>query len=202
VPLLASIAQLYLNPTRDKKRSIMKKFAIAAVLSAFVAAPALADNTGNFYVAGDFGAATYSNVAPFPNPSVVRIAGGFHFSPVFAVELGYSMFGDSNAITSLYGPATLSASSFQVAAVASLPLSRQFDLIGKLGLASNREDYSDATGYTASWSQNDLLIGFGAQFHVNSQVSLRALYDNYGKFDNFFPPMKASSFSLGVTYDF
>jgi OmpA-OmpF porin, OOP family len=202
MPLLASTAQLYLNPTRDKKRSIMKKFAIAVVLSAFVAAPALADNTGNFYVAGDFGAATYSNVAPFPNPSVVRIAGGFHFSPVFAVELGYSMFGDSNAITSLYGPATLSASSFQVAAVASLPLSRQFDLIGKLGLASNREDYSDATGYTASWSQNDLLIGFGAQFHVNSQVSLRALYDNYGKFDNFFPPMKASSFSLGVAYDF
>jgi len=182
----------------------MKKFAIAVVLSAFVAAPALADNTGNFYVAGDFGAATYSNMAPFPNPSVVRIAGGFHFSPVFAVELGYSMFGDSNAIVNTpFGstPATISASSFQVAAVGSLPLSRQFDLIGKLGLASNREDYSDSFG-TLSWSQNDLLIGFGAQFHVNSQVSLRALYDNYGKFDNFFPPMKASSFSLGVAYDF
>lgn len=179
----------------------MKKFAIALVLSAFVAAPALADNTGNFYVAGDFGAATYSNVAPFPNPSVVRIAGGFHFSPVFAIELGYSMFGDSNAILTCCGPATLSASSLQVAAVGSLPLSRQFDLIGKLGVASNREDYSDSIG-TLSWSQNDLLIGFGAQFHFNSQVSMRVLFDSYGKFDNYYYPMKASSFSLGVAYDF
>jgi OmpA-OmpF porin, OOP family len=179
----------------------MKKFAIAVVLSAFVAAPALADNTGNFYVAGDFGAATYSNMAPFPNPRVIRIAGGLHLSPVFAIELGYSMFEDSNAILNCCGPATISASSFQVAAVGSLPLSRQFDLIGKLGLANNREDYSDSIG-TLSWSRSDLLIGFGAQFHVNSQVSVRALYDNYGKFDNFFPPMKASSFSLGVAYDF
>lgn len=180
----------------------MKKIAIAILLSAFVATPAMADNTGGLYIAGDFGAATYSNMSPFPNPSVVRIAGGMHLSPVLAVELGYSMFGDSNTILPTWGPATISASSFQIAAVGSLPLSRQFDLIGKLGLAGNREEYSDATGYTASWSHSDLLIGFGAQFHVNSQVSLRALYDNYGKFDNIYPPMKATSFSLGVAYDF
>jgi OmpA-OmpF porin, OOP family len=179
----------------------MKKFAIAVVLSAFVATPALADNTGGIYMAADFGAATYSNVSPMPNPSVIRIAGGMHLSPVLAVELGYSMFGDSNGIYAGI-PTTISASSFQIVAVGSLPLSRQFDLIGKLGLASNREDWADSFG-TLSWSQNDLLIGFGAQFHVNSQVSLRALYDNYGKFDNY-PgyPMKASSFSLGVVYDF
>jgi OOP family OmpA-OmpF porin len=179
----------------------MKKITIAVLLSAFVAAPALADNTGRYYVAADFGAATYSNMSPFPNPTVIRIAGGYHFSPVLAVEMGYSMFGDSNTI--LGGvPATTSASSFQVAAVGSLPLSPQFALIGKLGLASNAEDYSDATGLTGSWSQSDLLIGFGAELHVNSQVSVRALYEDYGKFDNFFPPMKATSFSLGVAYNF
>jgi hypothetical protein len=109
------------------------------------------------------------------------------------------MFGDS---TYLYGPAVTSASSFQIAAVGSLPLSSQFDLIGKLGLASNAEDYSDANGNAASYSRSDLLIGFGAQFNINSQVSVRALYDNYGKFDNFFPPMKATSLSLGVVYNF
>jgi OOP family OmpA-OmpF porin len=180
----------------------MKKIAIAILLSAFVAVPALADNTGKYYVAADFGSATYSNMAPFPNPGVIRIAGGYHFSPVLAVEMGYSMFGDSNTILPVWGPATISASSFQFAAVGNLPLSPQFDLIGKLGLASNYEDYSDATGYSASWSQSDLLIGFGAQFNVNSQVSVRALYEDYGKFDNFFPPMKATSFSLGVVYNF
>jgi len=180
----------------------MKKITIAMLLSAFIAAPALADNTGRFYFAGDFGSATYSGLPGWSNPNVIRIAGSFHFSPVFAAEIGYSMFGDSNTIDPLYGPATISASSFQVAAVGSLPLSPQFDLIGKLGLASNVEEYADASGGYGSWSQSDLLIGFGAQFNVNSKVSVRALYDNYGKFDNFFPPMKATSLSLGVVYNF
>jgi len=178
----------------------MKKIVIAALMSVFIATPALADNTGKFYVAGDFGLATYSDLPPgWSNPNVIRIAGGFHFSPLFAVELGYSVFGDS---TYYYGPAVTSASSLQVAAVGSLPLSRQFDLIGKLGLASNAEDYSDATGYSASYSRSDLLFGFGAQFNINSQLSVRALYDSYGKFDNFFPPMTATSLSLGVVYNF
>jgi OOP family OmpA-OmpF porin len=180
----------------------MKKIVIAALLSAVIATPALADNTGKYYVAGDFGTASYSNMPGWSNPTVIRIAGGYHFSPVLAVEVGYSMFGDSNTITSLYGPATTSASSFQISAVGSVPLNKQFDLIGKLGLASNSEDYADASGNSLSWTQSDLLIGFGAQFHVNPQVSVRALYDHYGKFDNWFLPMKATSFSVGVTYDF
>jgi len=180
----------------------MRKIVIAVLLSAIIATPALADNTGRFYFAGDIGSATYSGLPGWSNPNVIRIAGGFHFSPVFAVEMGYSMFGDSNTIDPVYGPATISASSFQVSAVGSLPLGPQFDLIGKLGIANNLEDYSDSTGYSASFSHSDLLIGFGAQFNVNSQVSLRALYDNYGKFDNIIPPMKASSLSLGMVYNF
>lgn len=81
----------------------MKKIAIVALLSAFVATPALADNSGRFYMGGDLGAASFSNAtllvngAPntFPNPGVIRIAGGFHFNPMVAVEVGYSIFGDS-----------------------------------------------------------------------------------------------------------
>ena len=174
----------------------MKRIVIATLLSAFIATPAFAGNTGKYYVAADLGAATYSNISS-PNPSVMRVAGGYHFSPEFAVELGYSMFGDSNN-----GFATTSATSLQIAAVGRLPLDKQFDLIGKLGLASNVEDYYEATGYSASYSQSDLLIGFGAEYHVNSKVSVRALYDNYGKFDNFYAPMKATSLSIGAAYNF
>lgn len=179
----------------------MKKIAIAVLLSAFVAAPALADNAGKFYVAGDLGKATYSNLSPFPNPGVIRIAGGYHFIPALAVELGYSKFGDSTVVGP-GGSATISASSFQVAAVGSLPLSPEFDLIGKLGLANNSADLTSTVGIFGSTSQSDLLIGFGGQYHVNSQVSVRLLYDNYGKFDNSASPMKATSISLGVAYNF
>lgn len=179
----------------------MKTIVIAALLL-FISAPALAANAGQYYVAADFGSATYSGLPGWSNPNVIRIAGGYHFSPVFGVELGYSMFGDSETIDPTFGPARISASSFQVAAVGYLPLSRQFDLIGKLGLASNYEDYSDASGGYSSFSQSDLLVGVGAQFNVNSQVSVRVLYDDYGKFDNLFPPMKATSFSVGMVYNF
>lgn len=181
----------------------MKKTVIATLLSVLISTPALADNTGQFYVAADLGSATYNNLpGAYSNPDVIRIAGGYHFSPVFAVELGYSMFGDSNTRDPSFVPSTISASSFQIAAVGTLPLSRQFDLIAKVALADNYEDFSDADGAHNSFSRSDLLIGFGAQFNVNSQISVRALYDNYGKFDNFFPPLKATSVSLGVVYNF
>ena len=116
--------------------------------------------------------------------------------------MGYSTFGDSNGTVSGGVPATLSLSSFQVAFVGNLPLTQQFDLVGKIGLASNAEDYSDPVNGYGSYSQSDLMYGLGAEYHVSPQVSLRAMYNNYGKFDNFDPPVKVSSFSLGMVYDF
>ena len=176
----------------------MKRIVIAALLLAsFVAAPALADNTGKAYIAGDLGFANYSNTSPFSSPGMVRIAGGFHFSPMLAAEIGYTSFGDSSV-----GGTTLSASSFQVAAVGNLPLNAKFDLIGKLGIANNSEKYSDAWGTFASYSQSSLMFGLGAQYHLDKQLSIRAQYEDYGDFDNYFQPMKATTVSMGVAYNF
>ncbi len=186
----------------------MNKFAFAILLTAFIATPAMADDTGTFYLGADFGVAkccnltNYSGWPGWSNPGVFRIDGGYHLSRLLAVELGYSTFGDSNGTVNGSVPATLSLSSFQFAFVGSLPLSPQFDLLGKLGLASNSEQYSDSTGGYGNYSQSDLLLGVGAEFHVNPQVSLRAIFDRYGKFDNFDPPVKVTSFSLGMVYNF
>ncbi len=180
----------------------MKKIVIGSLLSiffaSFFASPALAAHAGQYYVAGDFGAATYNNGPGYSNPNVFRIAGGYHFSPVFAFEVGYSTFGDSSAPDF----STISASSLQFAAVATLPLGPQFDLIGKVGVANNYEDFTVPPGNYTSFSQTDLLLGVGAQFNVNSQISLRAIYDDYGKFDTYVPPLKATSFSFGLVYNF
>ena len=46
------------------------------------------------------------------------------------------------------------------------------------------------------------MYGFGAEFYVSPQVGLRAMYNNYGKFDTFDPPVKVSSFTLGMVYNF
>jgi OmpA-OmpF porin, OOP family len=180
----------------------MKKILAVALLSTFVAAPVLAaDNTGKAYIGADLGSATYSNVSPFPNPGMFRIAGGYHFSPMIAAEIGYTYFGESKVTI---GPdsATLNASSFQFAVVGSLPLNAQFDLIGKLGLAANSAKSSNTLGYSYSASQSSVLFGVGAQYHVNSQFAVRAQYEDYGNFENVSSPMKATTISLGVTYDF
>ena len=179
----------------------MKKIAIVALLSALVATPALADNTGKIYIAGDLGAATYSNVSPFPNPGVIRFAFGSHFNPNFAAEVGYSKFGDST-LTGPGGSATLSASAFQIAAIGSFPLNPQFDLTGKLGITHNSAKGSSTFGVSVTTSNNSVLFGAGAQYHFNSQVSLRAQYENYGDFESGPSPLKASAVSLGVVYNF
>jgi OOP family OmpA-OmpF porin len=176
----------------------MKRIAIAALLASFVAAPALAaNNTGKAYIAGDLGFATYSNMSPYPNPGMVRIAGGYHFSPMLAAEIGYTSFADST-----FGYGTLSASSFQVAGVLSLPLNAKFDLLGKLGLANNSEKETVYPGYSASYSHSSILFGVGAQYHLDSQLSIRVQYEDYGDFDNYFKPMKATTVSVGVVYNF
>jgi OOP family OmpA-OmpF porin len=180
----------------------MKRLLYAIVLSSFIATHAIADYADRYYLAADFGSASLHNMPGWTNPSVLRITGGYYFSPFMSLELGYSSFGDTT------GPSgdAISASSFQFAAIATLPITTQFDLLGKLGIASNYYDYypnnSPYPYANYSESQSDFLYGVGAQFHINSQVGLRVLYDNYGKFDNFNPPMKASSVSLGLMYVF
>lgn len=193
----------------------MKKVTLLALLSVCIATPALADNTGRFYIAADLGTASYSNTtvpavggypaATFPNPNLFSIAGGYHFSPMLAAEIGYTKFGDSTISYSGVGDATLAMHSVQVAAVGTYPLNPQFDLIGKLGFSSNTEDLTGTGGLSSvngSNSKTDLLFGIGAQYNVNSQTSIRAQYQSFGKFDSYTDPVKATAFTVGVAYTF
>lgn len=194
---------------------IMRKIAIVALLASCIATPALADNTGRFYLAGDLGTVRLSNttVPPvgsysattFQNPNMIRIAGGYHFSQMMAVEIGYAKFGDSTISYGGIGDATLATHSIQAAAVGTFPLNPQFDLIGKLGFSNNTEELTGTGGFAtinASESKTDLLIGLGAQYNLNSQVGIRAQYESFGKYDSYPNPVKASVLSVGVAYTF
>jgi hypothetical protein len=144
----------------------------------------------------------------YPNPGMIRIGLGYHFSPTVSMEIGYSKFGDS-IITLGTAKGTVTASSIQVVAVGSLPLSPQFDLFGKIGLASNKHKLEVTSSGTSlgsiSDSADNLFAGLGAQFHVNPQFSLRAQLDNFGNFGKFGTTgnkISASALSIGVTLDF
>jgi OOP family OmpA-OmpF porin len=163
----------------------------------------------------DLGKASYSNtnVPPaggfaattFANPGMIRIAGGYHFSPMLAAEIDYAKFGDSTLSYAGVGDATLAMHSVQIAAVGTYPLNPQFDLIGKLGFSSNTEKLTGTGSFStlnSSNSKTDLLIGIGAQYNLTSNASIRLQYEDFGKFDNYSEPVKASVFSLGITSNF
>jgi OOP family OmpA-OmpF porin len=179
----------------------MKKIAIVALLSVFAAATALAENSGKFYGALDVGKASFNDAGGFPNPGVFRISGGYHVTPAVAVEVSYSKNGDSTLVDSTGASATLSALSLQFAVVGNLPISPEFDFIGKIGVASNRADISTNIGFSSSPSSTNLMFGLGAQYNLNSQVGIRALYDNFGKVGGSNGTAKGSDITLGVAYN-
>ncbi len=184
---------------------MMKKLAAVVALSAVCATSALADDTGHAYVAVDYGPATYANAPGFPNPGMLRIAGGFNLSPNFGAELGYSIFG-SSAISGPGGTASIdSAGSLQFLAVGRAPLSPQFEIFGKIGFAANSYTLNVNTAAlagTASYSKTDLAFGVGAKFNVTPSFGIEGQYLNYGAFDPYNPPLKASSLSVGAVFNF
>ncbi len=190
----------------------MKKIALVALLSAVVATPALADNTGKFYGAVDLGAASYSNATltvngvpnTFGNPGMFRIAGGYHITPMIAAEVAYAKLADS-VLTDPAGNITLSTSALQVAAVGTYPVAPQFDVMGKIGFSANSGKITTTgafAGQGSNGSKTDLLLGVGAQYNINAQYTIRAQYDSFGAIAGGANAPKVSAFSIGVAYNF
>jgi OOP family OmpA-OmpF porin len=191
----------------------MNRNILAIVILASIASPALADSTSNYYMAVDLGKMTYGNSNPggsaFSNPNAMRISGGYHFSPMFAVEGGYAVIGDST-LNSGSGSATITNSAVQVAAVGTYPVNESFDLFGKLGVsinsvkASGSGSFSDLNvNHSTSWSS---LIGIGVQYYVNRQLGIRAQYENFSAFtvtnNSQSWNVRESLPSVGVVYKF
>jgi OmpA-OmpF porin, OOP family len=177
----------------------MKKIAFVALLSACIATPALADNTGKFYGAVDLGSVSFSNATggptgttAFPNPGAFRFAAGYNITPMFAVEAGYAMIGTSQidsvnfaGIAGVTATETVKSSSVQIAGVANYAINDTFGVFGKLGFANSKVDYAGTTNIgvtaSASGSKTALTFGLGGQYNINKQFAIRAQYEDFGK---------------------
>ncbi len=121
------------------------------------------------------------------------IFGGFQFNPNFAVEAEYIDLG------SVAG-GLIKFTTFDVAAVGFVPLSSQVSLLGRLGLASTKEDFSLA-GLSATRSAPT--FGVGAQFDVAQSVGLRLSYDRHYFGDGvIFNQGNSNFWSIGVLAKF
>ena len=143
----------------------MKKIAIAVLLSAFVAAPAVA---ADVYAGINVGSAQIDSPG-FDSSNSFALIGGYSVNENFAAEIAYSNFGSESG-----GGITSKSSAMSISGVGSLPINEQFSLFGKLGFATTTLEI-----LWFSESNSDLTFGFGGQFNIDKQIGIRVGYDVY-----------------------
>lgn len=171
----------------------MKKIAIAAMLSAVVAAPAFAADDG-FYAGVNLGR---SNTSALPgaimtksNDTVYGILGGYQFTKNWGAEAFYTGAGKWTAVDA--NPATKTANgkadTWGIVGTGTLPLSDSFSLYGKLGYASTKTSVSCATvagaacgaGGPTNATRGAATYGLGATYNVTPAIGIRFGWDRYG----------------------
>jgi OOP family OmpA-OmpF porin len=147
-----------------------------------------------------------------------KLYGGFDINKNFAIEAGYADLGSPEyrySATGISGQARIEQSAIFVAAKGTLPITQQFGIFGKLGLTRNKAELNGSTNSAAvnsavgfplarTKTKSRALIGIGAEYNFSNKVSLRAEYEDFGKFGdgNTTGETKARLLSIGVTYKF
>ncbi len=201
---------------------MMKKIAVAALLSTVVAAPAFAADMG-FYVMGAVGQARTSFQSEMDaaligagatgvvssgkdNATAYKLAAGYQFNANGAVELSYLDSGKFSYTATVatpagFGTATGKATGWSLVAVGILPIDSQFGVLGKLGVADIRSSVSaiGAGGFAAaSGSKTRATYGLGVKYDLTNAVFLRGDWDSYKSALN----KRVSVWSVGVGYKF
>jgi OmpA-OmpF porin, OOP family len=165
----------------------MKKVFIAALLSVFIAAPAVAADAGGIYagvkmgpsdVAGStFGFGVYGGYNIDPNVTS-RIEWGDFMSRVrFAGGGEYTSFGSNTSNT--YGGVTYRASAIGAVLAATYPINSQFSVIVKTGLARTTYDVTCSGCGGLSRTTFGLRYGAAGQYNLTRDIGLRAGLDFY-----------------------
>lgn len=145
-----------------------------------------AQMSGQWYVGGGFGQSKAKDLCNQVSPGVscddtdtaMRLFGGYKINQNFAVEVGYADLGKATA--SVPGLSEeWKATAWDFVAVGILPINQQFSLLGKIGMTSWSVDDS-LTGFgTQNATGTDTTYALGVQYDFNSQLGLRAEWQNY-----------------------
>lgn len=161
------------------------------------ASPALAQN---LYVAGDFGLARASDACRGMDlagitgckntASAWRVSVGYDFTPNWGAELGFADYG-SAALGVATVPVVFAGRTFPVGAslgqwkawgyelagIGTMPLSREFGVFGKLGLAQTTINLTVPGTRSVT---NTIAWGFGAKYAVTRSFAIRVQYERIG----------------------
>jgi len=159
-----------------------KKWLVSMIGAAAMAvsAGALAQSTTTgFYIGAEAG---NTDVSGADDDIGFKLLGGYRFHPNIAAEVGYGM---------LYDKSDVEITGLEFVAVGFFPITNQFSILGKLGLANVEAD----TRF-GSEDKTELTWGLGVQFDVSRNLGVRALWQRYETDD------AIDFLAIGVTYKF
>lgn len=189
------------------------KVLAAALMLGTIASPAMAEN---FYGAIDIGQSKGSDICTnLPagingcqdTGTLLRIAGGLQFAPMWGTELSYGTLGNESAGTGLGITGKWQGSALQVSGIGTFPVANGFSIIGKLGIVRADLEVSGSylgTGFDYTATTTNVAYGIGAQFDLSHNAAIRAQYENYGTLGDASTTgtSKVSSLSIGLVYKF
>lgn len=184
----------------------MKKIltACAFAAAALVSVPALAQGyvgfgLGSSKISGfDNGTISGGNT----NKGLVKIYGGFQFTPNWGAELQYSDLGKRDVTNAGISAGSFSTSQYSIAGTGTLPLSSGFSLLGKLGVSANRINNS---ALVSNSNNTSALIGIGAAYKFTPALSVRVEYEDFGKVATVAAngsTVRANGYSISLKYGF
>jgi OOP family OmpA-OmpF porin len=149
------------------------------------------------------------NAVSGDNKSGTKAAGkvfaGYNFDKTWAVEAGYTDYGSqSYSYLSRGGSGSIHTDStaFYVAGKATMPINDRVSVYGKLGAIENRDKIrgvGNASGLR-NVIRTNLYAAVGAEYAINTKVSLLAEYEHNGKSAN--QGRESGAVSLGARYSF
>jgi opacity protein-like surface antigen len=137
----------------------------------------------------------------------LKLMGGYKLTPNFAVEGGYLSFGKSKFSgidEGQFVDASIKVSGFGIGAAFHHDLNPNWDVVGRLGVASLDADLDarvDGASGSLSESSTKLYGGFGVGYKISPNLSLNAAYD-FSKAKLLDEDLKVNMFSVGMTYSF
>lgn len=152
---------------------------LAGLASVAIAGPSVAAAESGLFVGGSIGSTTiddaFDGVDLDADATAYRIVGGYQFSDLFGIELGYQDFGDIDE-TIVAGPvasqASISADGWTLGGTLSLPVSDTFSLIGRAGVFFWDADVSvDGFSIDVPGDENPY-YGAGGRVEISKNLSL------------------------------
>lgn len=112
-----------------------------------------------------------------------KLYAGYQFKPMWGAELAY------NDLRSYRGA---NVDSWTVAGTGTLPLTKGWQLFGKLGAAYNRADFAGADDRT------EPMVGIGVGYSLGKNLGLRFEYEDFGELSG--SSTRAHNLGLSLKY--